>query len=549
MFHRSCQLLIRNAWIGRPQLQLSLVSKGFQQADLRTSAYHNHDRQYDGQEREGEILETPTWALNDLLSRLLNHWGSCNKPRISYLAATKGHDTSSFEKLPARPEVWSATGLTKYVMDLTRLPSKFKETVFKNLLSVLQEDALRSHLTLDAFKEALSYAYKHSDYRAARLLYLRMEDLNMLADPSAIDDEVTEIVLWGNGANNDNLKTYIQILNNHLDNGGSLTPGIWLTLLRIAPSAQYRRETWKIMKDRGMFLDIHVLRKATILTIKDFFEYHLRCQGKFLTFFKNIDKDHGTTDWLSCTAGNIMLRAIGASKWHGPEQSLAMLQYMQTSRGFVPELTTLNAMIYWPVTAKVSNETSSKMSIEILRHFHHLSIEPGVEAFDPLFDRFYRRRYYNSVKVLWRAACLASATTAKMFDAVMNSVLQTELQAPKQPTHAYGHTFRFAVGKIAAGIGREEDDVSCSSSSSNSNPDRVAVQKDTRKFRKYRLKRPLPDLLQSAIEMDERWIGEQTWKSESVSWMRENSIPVDIISAPMMYGYNETDEQYTTADP
>ena len=347
----------------------------------------------------------------------------------------------------------------------------------------------------------------------------------MLADPSTFDDEVIEIVLWGHGANDNGLKAYTQILNNHLNNGGSLTSGIWLTLLRVSPTVQHRREIWDAMKARSIFQDTHVLKKATILTIKDSFEYHLRCQGKFLSFFNNMDKEHGTADWLSLVAGNIMLYATSASKWHGPEQSLQMLKYMQASRGFVPDPTTLNSMIHWPPTAPVSKEVSSQMSIEILRHFHQMSIDPGVEAFDTLFNRFYRRRYYNSIKVLWRAACLASATTAKMFDTMVDGVSQAKIQAPKQAKDAYGHVFRFAVGKVAAGIGHYEAD-----DGSNSNFDRDVVQKDTRKFRKCRLKRPLPDLLESAVQMDDRWVDEQVWKNKDVQWIKQNSIPVDIVS-------------------
>ena len=346
----------------------------------------------------------------------------------------------------------------------------------------------------------------------------------MLGDESGPDDEVTEIILWGSGATGD-IKAYIQILNNHLDHNGSLTPGIWLTLLRIAPLEHDRHIIWNTMKQQGMLKDIRTLRKSVILTVQEIFEAHLRSGKDYLSFLQATDEAHRTSDWLTPVAANIMLCSINRSSHHGPTAAFSMLKYMQTAYALAPRLDTLNTMIHWPPTVKMPNKTASHISVDILRHFdENLSIKPRIEAFDTLFNRFYRRRYYNSVKVLWQAACISGATTTKMSNAISSSIIQSNIEPPAEPKHAYANTFRFAVGKVAAGI-CGNDQVPSDISSHGT----TTVYHDTRKFRTFQLRCGLPDLLENAIQMDERWIEEQVWQDKGLEWMRQNAIPVEIV--------------------
>ena len=441
--------------------------------------------------------------------------------RIIRYATGKALDN---KEIPRIPQHWSASSLTKYVWDLTSSCSRHRSITIRLLLSVLRDDALRVYLTPEAFKPALKYMYKHSDFNAARLLFRRMQDLRMLSNTAAhasfLDDEVQEIMLWGSAQNKGyaRIESFEKSLNNHLQFGGCTTPGMYLALLRSAPTDTHRLKVWRAMQGIGMHEDLYILGKATTLTIEDEFGSYIEKRQYFSAFFEDKDKEFGTA-WLTPVTGNIILRIVTCSRQHGPTRSLEVLAYMQDRYNYQPDQATLHQMIFWPPRNVKDSETSSMITIKILRYFYQsLSIELGKEGYDALFERFYRRRAYNAIKVIWRAACLNSAASTKMLKVVRDSVEQRECTTPTYARYAYADTFRFRVGKVAVGA---------KPSVSNSEKEIGRALKSSRMFR---MKESLPNLLERAVALDQQWVAEQVWMSKSVEWMIDNAIGVELVS-------------------
>ena len=509
MLYRPCVAVIRSA------LALPPISRQRQihTTGIRALYGFGSTSQHIGEFSSSDSDEPSKRAWTRLVERLRSCEVVAPTPRISYSVPLDTRQQQTRPLIPVAPRTWSSTSLSLYIRDLTHVAPKYHYQSNQRILSVFDNEALRPYLTLQAFKEALSYAYKHSDYRTARKILYRLQDTTLPGRGMASDAEVVEVVLWGTGAHRD-LKSFLYFINRHTNDNGSITTGIWLALLRIAPSEDDRRAVRDMMKQRGMLQDLCTLRKSVVLCIGADLHSHLD-QGKdFRGFISDHDIKFATTEWLSPTAGNIMLRVVTSSRDHGPEQALELLTYLQSYRSWQPDQDTLNKMIHWRPT-HFDAEVSSQMTLKILHHFYNLSLYPGIEAYDTLFNRFYRRRAYNCIKVLWIAVCADSAASDAIVDKMTASVLQKAVRESDDQKYAYANKFTYAVGKIAVGI-------------NVSGPAKWRhVRRDLTRSNMHRLRQPLHELLESAMALDKRWLADKVWETKDVAWMRENSIFVD----------------------
>ena len=512
MLYRPCVAVIRSALTLPPICRKRRIYVTGIRAVSDLGSAFQHGGEISSSDREEQPKQT--WIR--LVERLRRCKVVAPTPRISYSVPLDTRQHQARPIIPVAPQKWSSTSLSLYIRDLTHVVSKYQHQANQRILSVFDNEALRPYLTLQAFKEALSYSYKHSEFRTARKILSRLQDTVLLGRGMASDAEVVELILWGTGAHRD-LKTFLYLINRHMNNDGPITAGIWLALLRIAPSEADRYAVWNIMMQRGMLQDLGILRKSVVLCVDQDFQSHLEQRKSFRNFINAYDHKFVTTKWLSPTVGNIMLRVITLSRDHGPAQALELLTYLQDCRSWQPDQDTLNTMIYWRPTY-VDAEVSSQMTLKVLRHFHQLSIYPGLEAYNTLFNRFYRRRAYNCIKVLWIAACADSAANHAIVDKMTASLLQKAVRESDDGKYAYANKFTYAVGKIAVGI-------------NVSGPAKWRhVRRDLSRSKTHRLRQPLHELLESAMALDKRWIADKVWETKDVAWMRENSIFVDTCS-------------------
>ena len=446
------------------------------------------------------------------------------------------------ENLP-KPSKWSIISFAEYVDQLTsmRIPNhrhhimykkgeEHVKTVSKTLREVFTDPNSKSSLSRAAFKKALEYFVKTSNIADARATFVLMDIMAIEMDP-----ETFNILLRG-AAKNEDLHNYHFILHLMLRRGITPNGGTWVAFLMANQDFRIKRYIMAELEAKGLLSHPAVLRRVCQeLVIREVNNSLDNGQGQG-DFLDHMDSRYGK-DWLTVDNGNRVLHALGARNLIS--RCWRFLQAMDA------RFTKIDHVSINTILNHCKQQENLVGAIEILRLLPSLmAYEPDSLTYHVLFEMGWRRRSYNLLRVVWKYACLKSATTARMRMLVAQSLINTSISRgsdslqPKRWTRQAGFVITNDVFKHPMAY------LNSSSDKQNSGVGRVlsrkeAVQavtrhleRDYKVFQSWKPARPFRDVLLEAWELDRKWQRERLRNEwcEQLDWKVQEAIPVPVVS-------------------
>ena len=355
------------------------------------------------------------------------------------------------DRIP-RPDLWSVTQFEDYVTDLVTssvtgtLHSQLYDSEDSHTLAVgrLLHDIfgnrrLDKYWSISACNMALSFFYRRSQFRKARLLISRMEDRDLITSP-----ETFNIVLRASVKRKDNIH-FNYILDQMVKRGVKPNTGTWEAFFMINTSHWARSMVYQSMRDRNIFHETSAMRSFLKLTIRDLLAKQLQ-EGKTISQFLEYMDRLRSFSWLSTAVGNVILDEIGD---RGLVQDTIKVLDQLEIRGMRFNETSLNIILHQCLPNR-----DQDVAIRTIRRFRtKYSLLPGEMAYDLLFRQVWRSRLYNCSKVIWRYACVEGMVTQRMKRSVANSLLSDPPDIVNDERTTRGTVWKAAAGKIVVGVG------------------------------------------------------------------------------------------------
>lgn len=465
----------------------------------------------------------------------------CSPARYTDPPSVKGNHLLKHPKLLQlradqipRPLAWSKQAFWYYVDNLTRsLVDPLIERqlygrggshvaeVSRILTEIFQAPAAREFLSPEAFNVAISFFYTHTALPQAIALFEYMQWLRM-----EIPGETMDIMLRGCAIYKD-LYRFTKILEYCTDRGIVPTAGSWTMLLRAVRSRDAQEVIIESMKERKMLEDTRTVREVVRLIVREDLIRHLDNNLDPTSFLDSMDTRFGT-EWLSESAGNIILYELGQRK---PAAEAVDMLHTMMKRGMETDEVTLNTLLKF-----CSWEKNHLLAIRVLRLLH---VEKGVRAdritFNYLFMQAWSSRLYNFARVIWRTACVRGVATFKIKNLVKNSLLYYESPVSNDEPGSRARIWMESAGEVIVGIKPVDDldDIFSSNhvtktTTSGTKKRLKLIDDDFATAGRYRLVDDLPELLIYALKLDRMWMECGAWKGESSRWKRKLAIAVQV---------------------
>lgn len=437
-----------------------------------------------------------------------------------------------------KPSVWSESTFSLYIEDLanSRVEPLIQRQLYANkdthsaavgrrLERIINDPFMREILSTRAFSTAISFFYRINKLPQAMALLDYMDRLGM-----EIPTEIVTIMLQGAASSKD-LHNFTHLLRLYIRRGVLPTASIWTALVRTVQSKQAQAVVLKSMRERNLLERVSTLRDIARIVVQSEIVEHLDNNFDLPSFLTYMDSQFGT-DWLSVSAGNIILYEVGSRK-PGPE-AISALDTLQ-ERGMVPDEVTLTTLL-----GICSRERDHHLAIEVLRRFgmEH-QIKPSRLAYTILFRQAWRSRLYNFATVIWRSACIEGVTEFKIRDLVQKNLQRKTCKSKHQPK-SKAHIWSISAGEVIIGINPSGDIANILFPSSNTTAKTWTLTKTKRRARAllfaedlaaaghYRLVDDMADLLLKALQLDQIWLKTDAWITKSSRWKRENALPVAV---------------------
>ena len=183
------------------------------------------------------------------------------------------------------------------------------------------------------------------------------------------------------------------------------------------------------------------------------------------------------------------------------------------------------------------------------------SILPGTIACEALFAIAWRKRFYNSSKVIWKYACLEGLVTYKMKRYVSKSLLRNPQCEPSNHALIRGNMWRTAAGKLVVGVNVDTKSKPQSSQPITQHPSSLLdaaptgeldapllfdYEEQRRRILRgnfaedlalahcFHINSSLDDLLRKAMAMDRQWALEDIPPQNGFQWILQHSISIPL---------------------
>lgn len=460
-----------------------------------------------------------------------------------------------------RPAIWTDFTFYNYVEDLAMssvnrlIQRRFyakgdshTAAVSRRLEEIFKAPSSREFLSPRAFNVALSFFYRTCQVPKAMALFVYMEWLRMEIPP-----ETVSIMLRGTATYRD-LHNFTRLLRIFISRGIKPTASAWAALVQAVESREGRATIIQRMRTRNLLNQSATMREIVRLVIREEIAKHLDDGLDLPSFLGSMDAQFGT-EWLSYTAGNIILYEVGQRK------------------SIIEAFETLEVLMQWGMPATVvtmnillqlsSQDRDHLFAIRILRFLQgDRGIKPDGRTYEILFMQAWRSRLYNFARVVWTSACAEGLTTFKMQSIIKDNFLRNRPDTFGISAESRAKIWSLSAAQVIAGIDQAQklDEIFRPSSWTNESRseagDRVAdgldqlmdglpmkgsklietrrralaalIAEDTAMAGRYHLTDHLFSLLSKALELDRSWMQSRAWKERSPQWKRENSLVVQI---------------------
>jgi hypothetical protein len=469
-------------------------------------------------------------------------------------SSPRGLNKARLAREVPRPSRWSKATFSRYITDVAesqvsqvRIPRVLKPQredwsnhadVLKIFEDLFYDPTLKKFVSLEACNRAIQYYYKYGSISKARTLYDHMNALRM-----QISTESFNIILRAAASNKD-LHTFTILLHRFLKRGFSPDEYTWLSLLIAVDSIEARAILRHKMEQKGLLKNPHTMVAIAALMIPDEVNFHVGNGCDPMTFLDHMDARYGTA-WLTTRAGNYFLSEI--SKLRPVTDSLRLLEQMK-ERKFVANEMTVNTLLH-----RCAPSRSRLDTMEVLRFCEHqFELRPGRAGYNTLFLQAWNKRQLNFARVIWRSACIDGCVTFNMRQLVFKGLLGDEPHTSPRNLHAddlrergMSDLFRLLAGEFVVGIGQpqttelaelaelaelgkapwESKDVRKATRVRRANR---LLEIDTLIAGSCRLKLPLPELMQQALDLDHKWLADRVYKTDNTQKLIQDGIQVEV---------------------
>lgn len=468
-----------------------------------------------------------------------------------------------------RPAIWTDFTFYNYVEDLamssvSRLIQRrfyakgdsHTAAVSRRLEEILKAPTSREFLSPRAFNLALSFFYRTCQVPKAMALFVYMEWLRMEIPP-----ETVSIMLRGTATYKD-LHNFTRLLRIFIGRGIKPTASAWAALVQAVESREGRATIIQSMQMRNLLDQFATMRELVRLVIREDIVKHLDDGLDLASFLASMDAQYGT-EWLSYTAGNIILYEVGQRK--SITAAFEALEILMKC-GMPATVVTMNTLLQLS-----SQERDHLFSIRILRFLKaNRGIKPNGRTFEILFMQAWRSRLYNFAKVVWSSACAEGLTTFRMQRIIKDSFLCNRLDTFGIRAQSRAMIWGLSAAQVIAGITQAQnlDEIFRQSFWKNESrskagdlatdgPDQLVdglpmngsrltearrralaalIAEDIAMAGRYHLKDDIFSLLSKALELDRSWMQSRAWKEKPPQWKRENALVLQIEETERLAG-------------
>ena len=481
-------------------------------------------------------------AMNTMSSRLLHDETDSQK----YLKENYQRYLQTRAQDMPIPNIWSYSGFTKYVTELTqskvtRHMNRFLYAdrrdhyimVERILGKIFFDDSLRPFLTIEAFNAAIGFFLRHDNPSRVRKLFTLMEKFSMDNDPETFN------LMMGGAAAQKDLHNYTYLLRSMLRKGVKPNKATWLALLTVTTPNAAKLQIIDSMRERGILDDEAVLRDAACEVVPLAIVSHIQSGRDIASFFKENDHMYGP-QWLSVRAGNKLCQRLLE---HGlMTEAIEVLDIMVMRRCY-PSNVTLNIFL-----GHCKRQRDLEGALCLIHWFHTIchsssrTIACDTLTYDILFSLAWELCHFNCCRVIWCVACIDAAVSFRMQTLVLKSLLRNTPDKPRNQQQMWMKSAgKFIVG-IDIYVGGESHRAHAGRTIINKLTDWAAMgdhrataaklastvlEKDLEAVKHYSYAANFRELLTTALELDNTWRTDGTWRSGSTLWKRENAVRID----------------------
>ena len=483
--------------------------------------------------RDGfKTLKTRTKVPDNTRDTVRQAWRGSGRRPITQLRA---------ESIP-RPEKWSIFTFKNYIEDLATSrvspllhrqlytgEQSHRLAVAEQLCRVFGDTRLEHYWSVEACNIALAFFYRHSLLKRARALYAQMEDHNFLTST-----ETLNIILMG-AASRKNLAQFQNLLDAMLKRGLRPDARTWEAFFLVNTSDRIRHQLYQSMRDRGLLKNPHTMKNFLTLNIREAFCTQLNKGHSVKWFLEYMDK-LDNVDWLSPSVGNVLIHEVGK---RGSAKDAAELLGELENRGMKFDAVTLRTLLHLCLPDRNHN-----LAIHFLYRSSKHKIYPDKVAYEMMLRQFWRSRLCNCAKVAWRYACVEGQASSAMRNLVGKGIMHEPQDRFQVLPSSNSERWKSLVGVVVLGVemglprvlpdtgsvlighgdALREEAAEPSAWSSV----KARLEQDLASAHQYSIDRGLPDLLNEALTMDRQWAHERVWQYQSLHWLVENSIPVNL---------------------
>lgn len=460
-----------------------------------------------------------------------------------------------------RPAIWTDFTFYNYVEDLAMssvnrlIQRRFyakgdshTAAVSRRLEEIFKAPTSREFLSPRAFNVALSFFYKTCQVPKAMALFVYMEWLRMEIPP-----ETVSIMLRGTATYKD-LHNFTRLLRIFISRGIKPTAIAWTALIQAVESREGRATIIHRMRTRNLLDQFATMREIVRLVIGEDIAKHLDDGLDLASFLASMDAQYGT-EWLSYTAGNIILYEVGQRK--SIIEAFETLEALMQC-GMPVTVVTMNILLQLS-----SQERDHLFTIRILRFLQaDRRIKPDGRTYEILFMQAWRSRLYNFARVVWTSACTEGLTTFKMQSIIKDNFLCNRPDTFGISAESRAKIWSRSAAQVIAGTTQAEklDEIfhpnTWTNESTSKSRDHATdghdqlmdglpmkgsrlietrrralaalIAKDIAMAGRYHFTDHFFSLLSKALELDRSWMQSRAWKEKSPQWKRENALVVQI---------------------
>lgn len=460
-----------------------------------------------------------------------------------------------------RPAIWTDFTFYNYVEDLAmssvnRLIQRqfyakgdsHTAAVSRRLEEIFKAPTSREFLSPRAFNVALSFFCRTCQIPKAMALFVYMEWLRM-----EIPSETVSIMLRGAATYKD-LHNFTRLLRIFISRGIKPTASAWTALVQAVESREGRAIIIQRMRTRNLLDQFATMREIVRLVIREDIAKHLDDGLDLASFLASMDAQYGT-EWLSYTAGNIILYEVGQRK--------SIIEVFETLEalmqcGMPATVVTMNILLQLS-----SQERDHLVAIRILRFLQaDRGIQPDGRTYEILFMQAWRSRLYNFARVVWTSACTEGLTTFKMQRIIKDNFLCNRPDTFGISAESRAKIWSLSAAQVIAGItqAKKLDEIFRPNFWTNESRSKAGglatdshdqlmdglpmkgsrlietrrralaalIAEDIAMAGRYRLTDRFFLLLSKALELDRSWMQSRVWKEGSPQWKRENALVVHV---------------------